>query len=435
MRKIIFILLLTVFAFQAQSQCPKTKYGIVPVWPIVWENQLQLDWWQDMSDRGMGYFHSVYNWRQLQEMVDSNTFSSFIDDVEYGKDVLGFDKYLFLFQNPASYVNNMPPYICGSPFTDPTLMRDMESFIFMLLDSMQHVIDYFAFGGEVDLYFKARPQERDSFMVIATHVSEYIDQNYPHIKFGITLTTRGGIQGDQTMWNLIKPISDMLVVTYWPITSSFMVIPSQIDSVERDINDLIAAADTLPIVIKESGLPTHAQTGSNEALQAHFIYQTFIHTMYNNQIEAVGYDFLADFDTTQTFAMQAYYNLWTTEFYYYTISLGLMDSVGNPKPGYPMYLSMLDTLCMNAGIENESLPAFQVFPNPASENVFLEWESGAELLQIFNSGGKCVFTKEIKGKQNLNIDLHSFDDGLYIIRLIGQEVQTRKLSILKSRRL
>ncbi|MBN2727741.1 MAG: T9SS type A sorting domain-containing protein [Bacteroidales bacterium] len=431
MKRTILILIFALFVFQSQAQCPKTKYGIVPVWPIIWEDQLQMDWWEEMSDNGMGYFHSVYNWRQLQEMLDSNTFSSFIDDIEYGKNVLGFDKYLFLFQNPASFVNNMPPYICGSPFTDETVMRDMEGFICNLLDSMHHVIDYFAFGGEIDLYFKTKPVELDSFLVIASNVSAYIDQNYPEIKFGIVLTTRNGVQYDQTIWNRIRPISDMLAVTYWPITSNFHVIPSEIDSVERDINDLLAAADTLPLVIKEAGLPTHPMTGSSEALQEYFVYQTFIHTMYNNQIEVVGFDFLADFDTTKTFEMQAYYANWTSDFYYYIISLGLMDSVGNPKPAYPMYLSMLDTLCMNASIETAD--DIQVFPNPVSDVLHIDFEPQKwKSIELIDVSGKKVYQLNLQSEEAINIDVSSYAEGIYVLRILGEHFYSRKISILKN---
>ncbi|PLW93240.1 MAG: hypothetical protein C0592_06685 [Marinilabiliales bacterium] len=435
MRKLLFIIIvLSTFHFPlstAKAQCPMTNYGIVPVWPNTWSAQDKSDWWVDMSDRGMGYFHSVYNWRELQEMLDSNTFSSFVDNIEYGKNVLGFDKYLFLFQNPATFVNRMPPYVCGSPFTDETVMRDMEAFICSMIDSMHHVIDYFALGGEVDMYFKTRPEERDSFMVIATNVSDYIDQYYPTIKFGIVLTTRNGIQYDQTMWNMIKPISDMLVVTYWPLDSKFGVDSLDLDSVQRDINDLLTAAGTMPVVIKESGLPTHDSLGSSEQLQSKFIYETFIHTMNESQIEAVGYDFLADFDSAQTFAMQAYYELWTTDFYYYTISLGLMDSVGNPKPGYDMYLSMLDTLCMMAGFDQNKERILDMYPNPASFGVQLNWGMDADLLEIFDAAGQIVFSRDIKNERTLFVNLSDFENGLYIIRLSGDIVITRKLSILK----
>ena len=431
MKKYLLLLFLSLLAFQSQAQCPKTKYGIVPVWPIIWDNVERVDWLTDMSDLGMGYLHTIENWRSLQEMLDSNTFSTMIDNIEYAKNILGYDKYLFLFQNPATYVNSMPPYVCGSPWTDETVMRDIYGFVCNLLDSMHHVIDYFAFGGEVDLYFKTRPIERDSFLVVASNISDYIDQNYPEIKFGVVLTTRNGIQGDQSMWNLLKPISDMLVVTYWPITSSYHVIPSQIDSVGRDINDLLTAADTLPLVIKESGIPTHPALGGSEALQSYFVRETFIHTMYENQIEIVGYDFLADFDTTQVFYFQAYYNIWTSDFYYYIASLGLMDSLGVPKSAYQTYLDMLDTLCQNSAVNEPSTDIFQVYPNPVSDYLNIAWSGGQLELFLISVDGRILRREKYYDNNNLKLDISTLAAGPYFIRLIWEDNTVQEMLIIK----
>ncbi|PKP02432.1 MAG: hypothetical protein CVU11_11965 [Bacteroidetes bacterium HGW-Bacteroidetes-6] len=433
------IVLLFIFSFnlsKTMAQCDPSKYGIAPNWPIIWDLQEQADWFQEMSNHGMGFLHSAYNWRQLQEMVDSHQFISFRDRIAYEKANYGFDKYLFQFQNPATVSNSMPPVYCGSPLTNPGTTTAMYNFVCMFLDSMHDVIDYFAFGGETDVYFKTRPAERDSFVVLANRISNYIDNNYPSIKFGVVVTFHNGIQNDPTIWNMVKPFSDMLVVTYWPISSNFVLDPANLDSVQYDISDLLAAAGSMPVVIKECGLPTATELGSSDSLQAKFVRETFIHTMNIPQIEAVGFDFLSDFDTTKIYWYQNYYITYDPDFYYYISSLGLMDTLGNPKYAYPVYLAMLDTVCLhNSLAEHHSAKKFQVYPNPFCGQVnILASEFHAKTEYIIRSTNGAISAQGRFRDSRLNsIDIQQLENGVYMLEIsIDEKFETERHIIIKS---
>lgn len=415
------LILLLVFAISSkktEAQCIPSKYGITPIWPILWDLQEQADWFETMSNHGMGYLHTTNNWRLLQEIADSNRLSAFRDQIAFAKSQYGFDKYLFQFQNPAAVTNFMPPLYCGNPLTNANTMAAMYNFITLFIDTMNPVLDYFVFGGDVELYFKTRPAELDSFVVLAHQVSDYIDSNYPAIKFGVAVNFRSGIKYDQSIWDRVKPFSDMLVLSYWPVASNFVVEPTAIDSVEFDIADMVAAAESKPIVILGSGLPTASALGGSEALQADFVRETFIQTMNIPQFEAVGFDYLADFDTTQIYWYQNFYITYDPNFYYYISSLGLMDSLGNPKAAYPVYLAMLDSVCLHNSIDEQNIEKqFSVFPNPVCDQIFIESAQpiGGTHYIVRNTNGAIVSEGNLS--ESTSINLESFAKGIYMLEI------------------
>ena len=60
--------------------------------------------------------------------------------------------------------------------------------------------------------------------------------------------------------------------------------------------------------------------------------------------------------------------------------------------------------------------AFKVYPNPASEELHIEASNSLYSIELLNSIGQLVFTKDnYRGRQN--IDLRAYTAGIYILRL------------------
>ena len=60
--------------------------------------------------------------------------------------------------------------------------------------------------------------------------------------------------------------------------------------------------------------------------------------------------------------------------------------------------------------------AFKVYPNPASEELRIEASNSLYSIELLNSIGQLVFTKDnYRGRQN--IDLRDYAEGIYILRL------------------
>ena len=83
-------------------------------------------------------------------------------------------------------------------------------------------------------------------------------------------------------------------------------------------------------------------------------------------------------------------------------------------------------------IINEDNQLFKVYPNPATENITIEFigdlAENTVYLEIYNSLGKPVY-KEVLFKENsLEVNLSGFGSGIYFIKAIcGEEVFMKKI--------
>lgn len=399
----IWLSVLLLFPASIAAQCPASKYGLNPVFPLSWNQTQQYDWFDEMESHGMGLLTFTATWRQLQELSDSNRIDSLKNHFAFLKNDVGIEKLCFTFQNPGPKSNYMPPVWCGNPWTDTHTRSAMFAFISTLLDSIHEQIDYFLLGSETDLYFKTRPVERDSFFIMATQVSDYINTNYPEIQFGISVSLRNGIESDTTVASLARQISDVVAVTYWPLNSNFLASASDIDSIAPELNHLLDFAGAKNVVIRECGFPMNNETGSNENLQAQFINSIFLHTVNEPRIEAVGIANLADYDSATVYWFQNFYITYDTSFIHFISSIGLIDSTGLSRPAYAEWLNQLDSVCSLNGIsENSGGLKNDIYPNPFYSHFFVDAPQGS-LVQIFDLQGRLCEESTCPQSAGINI--------------------------------
>ena len=188
----------------------------------------------------------------------------------------------------------------------------------------------------------------------------------------------------------------MLAITYWPLNNDFTIIPSAVTDIQNNISDLLIAADSKPIIIKESGIPSSTLLNSSETIQAQFVEELFRQTMNINQIEIVGWDFLADYDQTSVDYWVNFQQIYTPEFRAYIETLGLMDTLGNQKPAYNTYLQMLDTICSQTAINQiEQRNNINIYPNPVNNIINIEYDKEFTM-EIFDITGKKVLISSLK---------------------------------------
>lgn len=72
-------------------------------------------------------------------------------------------------------------------------------------------------------------------------------------------------------------------------------------------------------------------------------------------------------------------------------------------------------LFSSVGINSIASNNFKVYPIPANENLIIESELLYSPIRIFDAQGKLVF-ETIKGNKQMNIDVRSFQNGLYFLR-------------------
>ena len=74
----------------------------------------------------------------------------------------------------------------------------------------------------------------------------------------------------------------------------------------------------------------------------------------------------------------------------------------------------------------------QLFPNPATESVNLHFNGetdGAVQLAVIDALGRIVLQRPIRvsaGMNDLGLDLSTWEDGLYVVRLTGQAAESHQ---------
>lgn len=73
------------------------------------------------------------------------------------------------------------------------------------------------------------------------------------------------------------------------------------------------------------------------------------------------------------------------------------------------------TQCISAGIAENKIPSFEIYPNPASGVVSISSEANIRTIKIFNQPGESILFELVNSK-NHTIDLSSLPSGLYFIK-------------------
>ena len=80
------------------------------------------------------------------------------------------------------------------------------------------------------------------------------------------------------------------------------------------------------------------------------------------------------------------------------------------------------------GLGETEASSFNIYPNPANSKIYVEGDNvGA--VEVYNSLGQKVVT--VEGTTNTAVDVTSFDNGVYVVRVITNEgnVTTKKVTI------
>ena len=86
-------------------------------------------------------------------------------------------------------------------------------------------------------------------------------------------------------------------------------------------------------------------------------------------------------------------------------------------------------------VDQPSLAAFQLAPNPCKDFFDLGFEQTPGLVRIdaFNIDGSLVQSgeHELRGLQSYRVDTSSWDKGFYIIQIAGKDITARKVKLVK----
>lgn len=72
------------------------------------------------------------------------------------------------------------------------------------------------------------------------------------------------------------------------------------------------------------------------------------------------------------------------------------------------------------GISDLNGIVFDVIPNPVDDQMTLLWTtSDLQDMELVDAAGRLVFTKNISGKNELNVNMEALRSGVYFVRMIG----------------
>ncbi len=98
-------------------------------------------------------------------------------------------------------------------------------------------------------------------------------------------------------------------------------------------------------------------------------------------------------------------------------------------------ISYLDSIRQFVGINSSSINndnTLYIYPNPTTNYVNIKFNSFDEYtLNIINTFGEIIFTKQYNNKNNVNISTENFARGLYFIQITNSNKQIVKKLILK----
>ncbi|MFW5705900.1 MAG: T9SS type A sorting domain-containing protein, partial [Bacteroidota bacterium] len=86
----------------------------------------------------------------------------------------------------------------------------------------------------------------------------------------------------------------------------------------------------------------------------------------------------------------------------------------------PDALSKITSLKYETSSTDENTaPQICVYPNPATDRLYIEGVSKGDFVRIFNMQGLAVFNKQLTRTHRTNIDINSFPSGSYLILITG----------------
>lgn len=133
----------------------------------------------------------------------------------------------------------------------------------------------------------------------------------------------------------------------------------------------------------------------------------------------------------------------TLDSFYYTGSARVFDNAGtyadnfsqNTSDHWPVYAfynwKRLTTRVIPASLPEQSLVKLNVYPNPASESVWLECDKRIEQVKIMDMQGREVFKEVFENGNQARLNLAHLPSGIYFLQTImGGQSQINKIQIM-----
>jgi hypothetical protein len=233
-------------------------------------------------------------------------------------------------------VREVPADLATTAFNDPLQMLPrFTNMLTALLNQYGTKIDSIAIGNEVDVYLAAHPTEWSAYATFYGQASALIRSKFPSVRVGVT-STFGGATGatNSPLIAGLNSVSDMFMMNYYPLNANYTPLDPSV--VSADFVKILVASQGKPILLQEVGYPTSTQLGSSEQMQAQFVINVFSEWMKaGDKIEYLSFFLLHDDTPANCQLIAAQFGVTDPNFPLFFCSLGLRNSDGTDKLGWP----------------------------------------------------------------------------------------------------
>jgi hypothetical protein len=333
----------------------------------------------------------------------------------------------------------VPTDLMGTTFDNITMIHRFEKMIdtvFSKLNNLQ--IHSLNIGNEHDAFIGSDTNKRNQYKTFYDSVKTYIKSTHPNLKIGTTFTFGGLTGSSSALYQAINQNSDIISLTYYGITSSYMAKPSNCPI--TDFAAITSLYPSTPIYIQECGYPSSTTCGSSDVQQAQFINNVF-NTWDNlsTRIPYISFFQLTDWSQAAVDTFAVYYGNSTTVFKEFLRTLGLRTyaGMGTNKTAYDTLVSQASIrgACLTSAIDEKTIePEINIFPNPCASSFTLRLDaiSGPFKLYLYDISGKKILEKsgDINNGSLQTFDISFLASQLYICEIqIGRRSFFKKLSV------
>ncbi len=321
----------------------------------------------------------------------------------------------------------VPADLASYPMDNPIVINRFK----ILLDSIfAHIpslqLSSLEIGSEVDVYLGSDSAKWTQYTNFYSSVSAYAKSLRVNVKVACEVTFDGLTGSSSNFVQTLNTFSDLIAVSYYPLNSDFTVKPVSI--IPADFAQIIELYPSKPIYFTQFGYPSSAVCNSSNELQSQFIQQTFASwDQYASNIKMIDFTWMHDLSPETISYYSTYYGIADTKFLNFLGSIGLRTYAGSgiDKPAYNELICQANRRGYNnincvTSIDNNTLePGFKIFPNPANNILFLEFNKSTNAIseiKIANAFQQEVYDKKVTGYQT-SLDISGLAAGAYFVHV------------------